>query len=845
MQNTSTRRALRCVLAAAAAAAFAAGCGTPETTPAQGGCLGGKCDSASLSSRFKDLFSDMRQVDLGDLVSVAAGLATREINDQLDGLPYADIKLGETELYATSQRAQNDLTLHDIDQLKAGLVSRYGDDAFITRVNALRAGYLAQNPDKLFAESRFRIGGTLAARLPFEAGGLAGRLGFSGAKAIEATLIAAYGGERSAVTQGPLRAMKALRGFILPAEIDDISKMVPGESLTLSSPGVVGLNVGVGVPIYLGTVVDTLTLHAVVSAAARATIGGQLDIQVIRTEGQTVTVDVGVTGQTSKSVRLAVDTRWGVEGLADAYLTLGPLDINLEQIAQDALEKLLNRKLSTAGAAFENSSVEQRHTVARFVFDLAQRDSKLDQALIQALRGDIRLAQALANRQAPGVTQTLDLTRDARSHARYFGVHFLGMEFYRQKRDVQGAVVINNGQGQSQQLLFDELEKKYGFFFTHKGFKRRALVSIRSDRGRIIDADYNLRLQVREKDEWGAHDQILDHVDPLLARVIGPYNLIQRIAPITDAAHRYVDSKCGAKPVRSGSPHANNTYQSRLRSWQSCISSLKNDPTVLAARESAHQELDNIIATGIPGGYDGKFDTASKMARALLELKLAVQTGYEYPALLTGPEMHVLTDFRLSRRAIEGLLTARDGVQRYATALRNVLWLLHVDRARDAADKLRQVNKKLDKLDGDAARVTAQVAWAGRVMGQLDSLARLSYRSQRGESISLRDRAHLILVGADGHDGLATIAERKSQLTVQMFDAMLDAAGGLDVPKHEAVAYSLLNAVESGQLEMLIKMDFGESKYTDLPDVRLYARGAQCTLIDAGEFSIDSLVTSF
>ena len=151
----------------------------------------------------------------------------------------------------------------------------------------------------------------------FDAGGIPGNVGLLASKGIQATVIAPYKGELKSVLKGPVEAIRTARGFVLPRDVDDVEKMAQGETITLSSDGVVGINVGLGVPIYITTIQSFATLHAVISAAGRATLSGKLDVQLVRGEGDEAIVDVGITGSTNRFFKLAAKTAWGVEGLAD------------------------------------------------------------------------------------------------------------------------------------------------------------------------------------------------------------------------------------------------------------------------------------------------------------------------------------------------------------------------------------------------------------------------------------------------------------------------------------------------------------------------------------------------
>lgn len=809
------------------------GCGPAADDETSPECPAGKCDG--LSASFKDLFTDMRKVDLADLVNAGAGLATKQLNAQLDNLPYASIALGTTEVYTTAERAKQDLTLHDLDGLTAGLAARYGDHDFVTRVNALRRAEVHAKPGRVFAEASFQLGGKLTPSFSFTAGGLPGQLGLLGAKGIKATVVAPYDGELSALYQAPLDAVKAMRGFVVPRSIEDLSAMTPGESLTLSSDGAVGLNVGIGVPIYLTTVGSAATIHAVVSAAARAALEGEVDIQLVRDQGDTVIVDVGVTGAKHRYFKLAAETRWGVEALAEANLEVGPLKLDVAGLAEKALEQLLNRKLQLLSAAYLDEQRTVRHTVARFAFDLGKRDEARDQALIQALRGDLRLAQALANRADPAVTQLLDLTRDARSSSSYLGVHFLSMRFFREKKDLAGSVVITTGPV-SQKILFDELDQQSGSFFTTRGYKRGTVVSLRSDRGRLVDADLNLRLQLREGDKYTERDQILDHVDPLLALFLGK-DAVAKIAALTDPLEQYIDAKC---PVPSPTGDASDRQRAESE-YRDCLEQLPNDTQVTASRQKAQATFDALLAAGVRDGLDPALDDGTKIAGQLFALKLAVQSSYQYPALWTGPKSSMVIDARLSEKAIASVLGAEDGRERFGAALRDVLYLLRVKRAKPLGSQQQKIEATMKGLEGGISLAQARAEGASQLYRQLQGLAGVSYESNAMGTTTLGGQAHLMIVDGPSDATITTITERKAAITAGVFDNLVKGAD-FGCPAHQAIGYALLLATHPSQTELLLNLDFKKDDNADYPDQRLHGRGLAAKLIDAGKYDLQSLI---
>jgi hypothetical protein len=61
-----------------------------------------KCDG--LADQINDLYSDMRRLNLDDLVSLGAGLATQELNQQLANLPYLNVELSPILFFGPNLR---------------------------------------------------------------------------------------------------------------------------------------------------------------------------------------------------------------------------------------------------------------------------------------------------------------------------------------------------------------------------------------------------------------------------------------------------------------------------------------------------------------------------------------------------------------------------------------------------------------------------------------------------------------------------------------------------------------------------------------------------------------------
>ena len=306
---------------AAASFALSTGCADKNDSPSEpekvgystGTCPSGKCDG--FASRIRDLYDDMTTISLEDLTALGVGLANDPLNDVLGDVPYVDIEISKTSLFGDPREVFEQDFVHDIDALHAGLTDHLGESAFATRITDIRRRILASTSNTVWAESHFRLGGSVNFdwSTPFN-DDIVGTVGFHGRPEVETVLIAPYEGNLEAVVSNPLKSVRASRGWILPRGTSDIVKMVPGEALSMRARGTLGINFGVGIPIVLATLADYITLNSRFSAAARVGISGDLDVQLVRGEGQLAYVDVGVENHEMKGFSLAYRTGWGVAG---------------------------------------------------------------------------------------------------------------------------------------------------------------------------------------------------------------------------------------------------------------------------------------------------------------------------------------------------------------------------------------------------------------------------------------------------------------------------------------------------------------------------------------------------
>ncbi len=815
---------------------FAASCGDDagtdvDTSSNPPNCEGPKCDG--ITDKFKDAFSDMRDVDLSDLTVLGAGLATEELNGQLKDVPYSQLELGSTALYGAQEEVFGETVVHDLTSLRTGLTDRLGEEAFATQVVDTRARFAEQN-DVVWGESYFKIGPDLGHNWGFDSGDVVGSVGFTANATVETVVIAPYSDAFEAVVDAPLASIAETRGWILPRSVEDISSMAPGESLAMTADGALGMNLGAGVPFLIGTVADIVTLHARLSFAARVALAGKLDVQLVRGEGDTAWIDVGVRQQSLRHFSVALTTGFGVEGLPEVNLDLGPVDLDVDDLAEKALRKELDRRLTPELSASTTRS-SLRLTVARFRFDLAAAgDEAFEQSIAQAMRGDIRLAQALANRPDTGVAQELDLQKDARSEGNYIGFRFLGMEFYRANNFDTGTIQIE-ANGENQTLLFSELEQKSGLFFTDRDFRWRKVVSITTVDGVTVDTQVNSRLTLREKDKFLTRDQMLDHVDAMSSYFIGHGPLFNDVGVQTDALAEFVDTTCGRLD-------SNATFSER-QEFRDCLDSIPTMPEVQMAEAEIQSTIDMLVTGDVRGEFASGQTSASEYAAELLAFKLVLSKLNDRPDVaLDGPEGQMVTQIRFSDSALHAMMQGRRA-EDFRQSLENSLRVMANRRIADTERRQRLIDEYIDDRSSRLDEMAIIF---------LEGAARFSEYEDISASVldgqELGDGYAMVIIDEDDQEkiDMGTIAEHKGRVMEELMPRLVDRADDgilrdLDEPGAFVVGYALLDMVEPSQIELLTSFTFVDE---DAPeDVQLYSRG-DAPFIEAGQFNLESLLAA-
>ncbi len=801
-------------------------------------CVGGDDvgSSASDITELKDLYRDFRNLDLADLLSITAGFATDELNDLLEVSDYGQLELQPTELYALGQDAQDDLTLNDIDALVSGLVARYGERELTTEVNLVRRNHLQQSSDDVYGESAFAIGaghGWGHKVAGFDDGDVF--IGFDASATLEARVIQAASSEASAHWQSPLAAAKEMRGFVLPRSVADLMALKPGESYALRGSGRLGVNLGVGVPILIAAV-DAVSYNLVLSAGVRALLEGEVDVQVVRLEGDEIVIDVGVEQTSVRQARVAMHDGWGVHGLLESHVEIGGISLDLGRLVDKAVQRTLNKKLSLVSAALEKTNNHSRISVARFRVSLsaAAPGSPLEIALQHALRADLRLAQALSNRSEPGILAEFELTRSGVSTTSYAGIDLLGMSFFRKVQAGEGTIVVQTPGG-ARSIFFESLHKESGWFFSSHGYTRVGLSGMVFDHEHPDGAqgEANVLFQVVEGDKKMERDKLLDHLDGIILGVAGEPALTAIEGPANEL-ERFVEVYC---------PNS--------EAFDPCREEVLDTPTVKQLR----QEGIDALAAATQDIDEGP----RQLVLAAGELRLTAQATYEPKATWAGPRTSIVVDYRLDDLALGRALLDHDASD-FQAALLAYLRAAEIDRI----DGPSEIAADREEIGQDAAELVdeASAVFADKRnrYGQIVATERLELQAHP-ELGELGSSAIEIRFPVDSDNAVVyeeavsrSLAQARAHVATDLVDELIAVTNQSGTSKHpeQLTAYTLLALTPATSLDLRLdvdldvsdtwEQDFTHYRTAGYESLDVYAQGTEVTPIDGGMFDIDELI---
>jgi len=837
---------LRSVAIASLLAVSASGCAS-ESYDELGIECEGKCDGLS---SVRSLVADAKKLDLQDLINVGAGYATSALNDALEVSDYASVALQPTELYAPATVAAGDLTLKNLDSLVSGLASRFGESSLTTEVNKIRSAYLASSGKRAYAESAFKVKGNLGHNWSLATRGFgsdasgAVTLGFDAGVDLEARTISVHGSENNGLTSAPLRAIKASRGFVLPTSIEDIKKLQPGESFALSGQGRLGLNLGAGVPILIANPASWLTYSLVLTAGMRSMFEGQMDVQLVRMKGDEVVIDVGVRTATLKEAKIALTDGFGVSGLIEKTVSIAGISVDLGKLLDKALNERVLSKLHLIKAAAERSRQTMRMSVARLRFhlDAADPEGGRQQALAQALRGDLRLAQALAARQDSGVVAEFDMVRSGASAISYAGVDVLGMSFYRRTAESEGSAVIQTPGG-ALSLMWESLHREGGWFFTSHGFTRVGVAGLRFDAREpgVAKSETNLFLQTQEGDKFMERDKVIDQLDSIIVAAAGKDALFA-IERAGNQLERLVLQTC---PL----PEQGGYFDEQCN-----IDFINNNAQASQLRSQALADFDSAIAS-LPADQ-------KTLLHGVAELRIASQMIEDPNASAVGPTASMVVDFRLDDTALKTVMT-KDKLQ-LQNAVVTLMEATQLDRTAPdaAAERTRIRNKSLDTAKKMAAEFEKYSDQYKRLLS-IDG-ARIETLGQIGGNaievrfaVDSRNRADYEKAVS------SSVAQSRARVVSQMFDALrneaddMPSSGGSSAAHPEQIAsFALLAMAPGGNTELRVNFRTDNSSCGFLCGSRdrydaagfntydRFAKGPMASPIAAGLFDIDAIISA-
>lgn len=817
-------------------------------------------DQAAVSE-LKAYWADAKELDLGDLRRTAVGFATEELD-----VSVANNRIGARfdppQVFAA--RAEPNRVLPNVAEIKAldtvvsGLGARFGEKELGTEVNAARLKHLQSGADKYYVESAFSARAGLGRDWSFSANGLdsvAVTLGFDvGAELVSRMIVAAPDDKISTLVAAPLSAAKEMRGFVYPRSITDVRKMKPGEMFALRGLGKLGANFGLGAPLLIAEPTGGLAYRIVVSAGVSGVIGGQLDVQLVRLAGDEVVVDVGVENGKGVSFHAALKDGWGVKGICDdgerclRKVDLGVGEVDLSRLVEKAVEKRLNSYLSfrVEGQATNASS---RVSLSRFRFHLdAGNEDEVEKALQQALKFDVRFAQALYNRdlgeRQPAVVAEFDAVRASTTATRSFGFELLGMNIYhRAIVKNEGSFVVQTPDG-AKSILFDSVHKDGGWFqmdhgYTRTGVAAQTLDAANPDR---FKSEANLFLQTAVGDKHMDDDLISDNIDALIIGTVGKKG-VDVLDQYGNQMQRLVWSRCPAESDRQGQTK---------KFDEECNVKLLEDPAMIDLKAKGIAAFD-ATTRDLPEDFQ-------KLAREAAKVRLTLQSvGIHNFDATNGPNSSFTLDVRFDDKALS-ILTSRTKEQ-YTDSVLDYLAAVNADRMKIGAgiDKAAARQAAQDKWGGDVAKmanVFAERSKAYQALVETEKRMLTALSGKKFVSYPLGLRFNVDRNESKTYESaiVDSTSHERAKAAARLFDGLLAEADRVNAPLYDehTATYPLLSLVprENVEVGMAIRADARSTFWAKreryqkagFTSVNAQARGSEVSTIRAGMFDLDAII---
>jgi len=776
---------------------------------------GGKCDGFD---SIRDAWADPSEIEVDELLEYGAEFVSDELN----------------EVIASGDLGGLAIDFHDetrLEPLVQDMAAAFGERELTTAVNAARLAHLESSADTLYAETSFELSEGFGQSWGRSVGGLLAdedanvRIGFRATGGIQARVVSAHDAE----SDNPLTRLQSLRDFAVPRSLEDLREMKPGELVALRGKGDLGANLGVGVPLFVADPTSYATYSIVLSAGLRTRLGGTLDVQLVRMDGDEVVLDVGVVDVEEKSAYLAINDRWGVQSLVTSSVEIAGHEIDLGELVDSALQSQLNDRLSLIEAVAKTAGSESRTTVARMRFDLAKGDDDLlGPAIAQALYGDIRLAQALSHRGEPGIVAELDLMRSGASSASFAGIEIFGMSAFARRIEEQGTIVVQSPAG-VRTVMYDSLENEWKGIFSRHGYSRVGLSGLQYDPRDASSApigEANLVVQLLDGDVSMEQDRLNDHLDGVLLALAGEPALTA-IETHGNELERWVRATCRGSGVHDDCP-----------------------TDVLSRSEVAGE--DGFIAKGLEA-LDQQTTHLPQEMRDLLhdlgDIRLRAQSAFH--TNLNGPGGTLVLDYRIDDRALQTLALERTGADLKA-AVKAYLKATNVDRT-DSTDDIDDDRDDIDMgIEGPAQKAAEMYdRYARRYRALVESegaaVENIGLIGARGLEIRYPVDASNRPIYAEAH--ARSLPEARADLMRDLYDDLSEAAGSWGPYAEQTVAYVLLTMlpIEQTEMEISLKFDLDDTtlqwrepyRESGLPtEFQTFIQGSGVAPIDGGLFDI-------
>lgn len=810
-------------------------------------------------------FSDATKLDLSDLTRTTVGFASEGLNSQLSasaGPVRAGIRFERPMVFA--ERAEPSRVLPDsaqvksLDAIAAGLSANFGETELATQVNKARLEHLKSTADDYFVESGFALNGGLSAGhgWSFDAGGLGVAVGFNADAVLSSRVIVATKDDRlNDVVSAPLAAVREMRGFIYPRSLDEVRSMKPGEMFALRGMGRLGANFGIGAPIFIADPFGPVGYRIVVSAGVAGIVAGQIDVQLVRLGGDEVVVDLGVENGKGVSFHAGINDEWGIKGICDdgqkclRAVEMGGKQFDLSRIVEKAIEKQVNKYLSFRIGG-DVGTASSRISLSRFRMHLDRGNpEETSRALEQLLKFDLRLAQALYNRDLgaanPAVTADFDAVRASTTSTRNFGFEILGMNIYhRNVVEKQGTFVVQTPEG-AKSFLFDHLQKNSGWFQTTHAFSRTGVAAESVDRSSpsSFSSNANLFVQTVSANKHMTSDFAIDNADAMLLG-LGQKAVVDVLDEYGNELEQTLWAKCPT--VR--------TQENDTPTWdETCNLRLLEDPAFTSIRDQGLAAVEAKIG-GLP-------DDLKSVVRGAASLRLRLQSVgiHNHSGAGGAPKVAVSSDIRLDDRALE-MLTSKSKDE-YARALEAYLVATSTDRreiknagdkerlGRELIDDEKRAIEKMASVFEAKARAYAAVAQQERDLPRVLAGKRF-VNHPLGIRFTVSDDERATLESAI----VRSTAHERALAATSLFDGLREAADSLDQDLHDehAALYPLIGLVPPAHLDVGFKVDAelqGSSenrrfKTIDLKSEAFTARGKNVALLGAGMFDIRAVVAA-